>query len=499
MLNKNKISLVNKKKRVKVLFVAAEASPLAKVGGLGDVVGSLPKSLMLLGAETRLVLPFYKNLFFKHKPKLFKKNVLVELDNRPERFDLYQTFLPASKVAVYLLKHRFFDRPDIYWGSKKIKFNQHLIGDIERYTFFSKAVVELMRYLDWQPEVIHCHDWHTSLLPTYIDEYSIKYKNFSNIKTLLTIHNLANQGAGSLDVVDYGGLHHDLTPALMEDYYDKDGNVLDLLKVGILSADYINTVSPSYAKEILTKQYGEGLEKYLWRRKNNLLGIVNGIDTDIFDPQKDKYLYKNYSDKNFVKGKGVNKFSLQKNLHLELSNKPLFGLVTRLFTQKGLDILLPALEHFLVKGQIQLVFLGSGQQDYENSLKFLAKKYPKLVAGKIGFDIKLAQKIYAASDFFLMPSAFEPCGLGQMIAMRYGSLPIVRATGGLKDTVRNNKNGFVFGKYSSVDLQKAINKALRLYQNKKALQRTIQRAMREDFSWGVSAKQYIALYKKLLK
>jgi starch synthase len=314
---------------------------------------------------------------------------------------------------------------------------------------------------------VHCHDWHTALVPTFLDEYTLKYQSFPHIKTILTIHNLANQGKTKLDILDYAGLHRDLTPAVMEDYYDQDGQILDLMKIGILSADRITTVSPSYAKEILTKEYGEQLEKYLLRRQKHLSGIVNGIDTDFFDPSQDKFIYKKYNHKNFSIGKAINKEKLQKSLSLAVEKSvPMFGLVTRLFQQKGLDILIPVLEKLIIKEKLQLVALGSGLLEYEQALLDLQAKYPQRVSVKIGFDERLAQRIYAASDFFLMPSAFEPCGLGQLIAMRYGSVPIVRATGGLKDTV-NASRGLVFREYSQAELEKSMKKALRLIRHQR--------------------------------
>ncbi len=490
---------MSNKNKTKILFCAAEASPLAKVGGLADVVGSLPKALVKIGLDVHLILPYYAVIKGKYKTKLVKKDLPISLDGQQQRFDLYQTTLPNSKVPVYLVKHKFFDYPEIYFGAKKISLNKRLISDVERYTFFSKAVVELMKALDWQIDIVHCHDWHTALVPTFIDEYAVKYSSFPNTKTLLTIHNLANQGLSHLDILDYAGLHHDLTPAVMEDYYDQDGQILDLMKIGILSADHINTVSPSYAKEILTKQYGEHLEKYLLRRQKNLSGIVNGIDVDFFDPNKDKLIYQKYNYKNFGIGKKVNKQKLQKTFGLSVDQRiPLFGLVTRLFKQKGLDILLPAIEQFLKKEKFQLVVLGSGQVEYEKALKNLQSKYPKTVAVKIGFDARLAQKIYAASDFFLMPSFFEPCGLGQMIAMRYGSIPIVRATGGLKDTV-SSQSGLVFKKYSQSELERMIKKALRLYNAPRMFNNMVKYDMQLDFSWKKSALAYQKLYKKLLK
>jgi starch synthase len=288
-----------------------------------------------------------------------------------------------------------------------------------------------------------------------------------------------------------------MTPALMEDYYDKDGDVIDFMKVGILSADYINTVSPNYAKEILTKEYGEGLEQYLQRRKKNLYGIINGIDVRVFDPQKDKFLKKKYSLKTVGKNKKINKQFLQTKQGLAKNDVPLFGLVSRLVSQKGMDILVPALDKVLAKNEMQVIVLGTGDPMIEKQVVALAKKYPKKVKANITFSLDMAQRIYAGSDFFLMPSRFEPCGLGQMMAMRYGTVPIARKTGGLKDTVKNNKTGVVFEKYTITATKVALEQALKIYNNPVKMEKMVKAGMKEDFSWENSAKMYKNLYKKL--
>jgi len=488
-------------KRKLIVMTAAELAPLVKVGGLGDVIGSLPKALNKLGVNIKLIIPYYGSISkSKYSVKLVKKKIELNIDNQKTFFDVYKTKLPKTSINIFLIKHKVFNSKNIYTGKRKYisktKYSRS-IGDIERFTLFSKAVVETIKELKWQVDVLHCHDWHTALIPTFVDEYSLLHKNFKNIKTLFTIHNLANQGISGLDIVDYACLHKRLTPALMEDYYDKDGDKIDAMKIGILSADYINTVSPTYAKEILTKEYGEDLEKYLQRRKNHLAGIVNGLDLNLFNPQKDKYIKKQYSLKNVFSNKLVNKEYLQKISKLPNIDVPVFGLVTRLVSQKGLDILIPALKQILKKEDIQLVVLGTGQPEYEDDFKELEKLYPDKVKANITFSIDLAQEIYAGSDFFLMPSRFEPCGLGQMIAMRYGSVPIVRATGGLKDTVKNNSTGFVFSKYNITNMKKVMLKVLTVYGNKVKMKKMIKNIMKEDFSWDRSAKEYLKLYNKL--
>jgi starch synthase len=490
-----------KNKKISVLMAGAELVPLVKVGGLGDVMGSLPKELVRLGVSVKIIIPFYGTIDKKkYKIKLVKKSLSMDIDDRTVKFDLYQTVLPGTKIPIFLVKNRIFDGKDVYVGKHKYikgKVYSRRIGDVERFVFFSKTIVETVKQLKWKPDVIHAHDWHTALLPTFIDEYSLADKNFANTRTLFTIHNLASQGIAGLDIVDYGSLHHNLTPALMEDYYDKDGDKIDMMKIGILSADFINTVSPNYAKEILTKEYGENLEKYLQRRKKHLFGVLNGIDLDFFDPSKDKLIYKKFNVKNRKTNKLVNKQSLQAEMKLPKEDVPVFGLVSRLVNQKGLDILVPALDKILAKEDVQVVILGTGQPEHEQAFKKLAKKYPKKLKAKITFNIGLAQKIYAGSDFFLMPSLFEPCGLGQMIAMRYGTLPIARATGGLKDTVKHNITGVIFKKYNQTATKKSLEQAIKIYKNKTKLNKMISTAMRQDFSWQRSAKEYIKFYKKL--
>ncbi|MBT7552895.1 glycogen synthase [bacterium] len=489
------------KKKLEVLFVGAELAPFVKVGGLGDVMGSLPKGLVKQGVNIKMILPFYGAIDTKkYKSKLVKKNINLDIDDKQVKFDLYQTLLPGTKISVFLVKHKMFNGKDIYVGGRKYmkgRVYSRSVSDIERFVFFSKAVAETIRTMKWKLDVVHAHDWHSAILPTFIDEYSLEDKNFANIKTLFTIHNLANQGISGLDIVDYGGLHQKLTPALMEDYYDKDGDKIDMMKIGILSADFVNTVSPNYAKEILTKEYGEKLETYLLRRQKHLSGIVNGIDIDFFDPSKDKLIYKKYNAKNRKVNKAFNKQALQKEMKLPQDDVPVFGLVSRLVNQKGLDILVPVLDKILAKNDVQVVILGTGQPEHEQAFKQLAKKYPEKLSANITFNITMAQKIYAGSDFFLMPSLFEPCGLGQMIAMRYGTLPLVRATGGLKDTVKHGVTGVVFKKYTQVATKKAFEQAIRIYKNKPKFNKMISTAMHQDFSWDKSAKDYIKLYKKL--
>ena len=443
------------KNKLKILIAAAEITPIAKVGGLGDVIGALPKALNKLNLDVRLIMPFYglidKN---KYKIRLSKKNIKVG----DALINLWQTSLPGSTVPLYLIEHGFFKNKKIY--STALAEGP---TDIEKFTFFSQAILESIKNVDFKPDIIHLNDWHTAPVASLIKTDRF----FKSTKTLLTIHNLANQGITKTK-------NH--------------------LAEGILNSDLINTVSPTYAKEILTKEYGAGLEKILAKKRNRLHGILNGIDTDFFNPATDESIKQKYSLKNLEK-KTANKTELQKQLGLpQDKNAVLVGLVTRFVWQKGVELIT---EKFS-KLNCQFVFLGTGEKKYEDALLDLAKKYPRQFSVQIKFDEQLAHKIYAASDIFLAPSRFEPCGLTQMIAMRYGSIPIVRATGGLADTV-NDKNGFTFKKYSSEELYKTIDEALTIfYKNKKVWHRLETNGLKQNFSWEKSAGEYLKLYKKLI-
>ena len=477
-------------RKIKVLHLAAECKPFAQVGGLGDVVGALPPALAKLGLDISVLIPKYDVINSRrYHLRLVAKKLQVNIGSDRQFFDLYQTKLQNSAVNYYFLDHPLFHKGQVYISKTR---NKKLI-DLERFAFFSKAAVEVIKHFWPRPDVVHTHDWHTALVPSFLDQAANHYAGFHQIRTLFTIHNLGNQGQTGRDFVDYLQINPAEEPAIFEDYNDDD--YLNLMKIGILSADLITTVSPTYAKEILTPRYGFKLQDYLDRRRQDLTGIINGLDVKLFDPATDQSLVKNYSSQNWRSNKKLNKYALQKRLGWPTSDRPLFGLVSRLVQQKGLDILLPSLKK-LIKKDWQLVVLGSGQPKYEKALESLAKRYPAKVSVSLKFDLKLADQIYAASDFFLMPSQFEPCGLGQLIAMRYGSLPIVRATGGLKDTVSHNQTGLVFNDYSAAALTRALGQALVLYQSKKWYT-MVKNAMRQDFSWSESAKKYQQLYQKL--
>lgn len=479
------------KNKLKVLFTAAEAAPLAKVGGLGDVVGSLPKALLRLGIDVRIFLPLYGSIDRKKLDlKLISKNIIIETSAGNEKFSLWQTRLPHSRLIVYLIDHRFFSGKEIY---RKNKFVEGSVGidDIKKFTFFSCALLEAAKLINFQPNIIHLNDCHVAAVLDFLKTTYLRDNFFKKVKTLYTIHNLASQNVAKPEIIGFSKLDPDL-PVIKADLADGD---INFMVQGILGADLVSTVSPTYSREILTHYQGAGLEKILEKRRKDLSGITNGIDTAAYDPATDRAIKKRYSLKT-VGGKTANKLSLQKKLGWPADPKlALVGVVTRLVWQKGMELL----SDRILKLPARFVILGTGSQDVEDRLTALAKAYPDKLAVRIGFDEKLARQIYAAADLFLVPSRFEPCGLTQMIAMRYGTVPVVRKTGGLSDTV-DPAVGFAFKKYDREALFKCLKSALDAYYNEPVRWKKLQKTgMKQDFSWDRPAKEYLKLYKKLLK
>lgn len=457
---------------MKILFVSSEVVPFAKTGGLADVAGSLPIALEKLGIEIKIVMPKYK---------------MVKVNED-------RTIIGRTLEVLFIENEKYFNRDQLYGD----KFGDYP-DNLERFAYFSKSCLELLKKINFKPDVIHCNDWQTSLIHVYLKTI---YKNdqfFYNVKTMLTIHNLSYQGLFDKSHFIKSGLDRSLFTIEGLEFYDK----VNILKGGILFSDLITTVSPTYSREIQTKEFGYGLEGVLKSRSQQLYGILNGIDYDIWNPKTDKHIAKNY-DANDIKAKCVNKEDLQKVSGLNVDrNIPLIGIISRLADQKGLD-LISAIIRDLLKSKLQFIVLGTGDNKYHVLFEKIAKLYPKRTSINLKFDAILAQKIYAGCDMFLMPSRFEPCGLGQMICLRYGTIPVVRLTGGLKDTIEEydaatgQGNGFVFSQYSSSELLAAIKRSLELYKNKKEWQQLTKRAMGYDFSWESSAKEYMRLYKKLL-
>jgi len=461
-------------------MAAAEVAPLAKVGGLADVVGSLPPAVKKLGVDVRVVMPLYGSI---DKKKYGLKKIYPDLEVPSGRnfgkINIYQAKLPKTSVLVY-----FIDCPK-YFGGQEV----YAAGDnSKRFLFFSLSLLYSLPAIGFKPDIIHCHDSHTALIPDILKTTNLEF--LKGIKTLFTIHNFQYQGKTGTEILSTGNLSKDSLKTLSRDAQDGD---INFMVQGVLNSDIITTVSPTYSKEIITKAYGEDLDNIIRKRKKDLYGIVNGIDIDFFDPRKDKFIFKNYSAKSLEK-KQENKLALQKRLGLpQDKDKPMAALISRFAWQKGLELITKK----LCQPDCQLVFLGTGDPKYERQLKSLARKFPKKVSANIMFDVKLAQQIYAGADIFLMPSRFEPCGLGQMIAMRYGTVPVARATGGLADTV-DEKVGFKFKKFSEPEFRKTLDRALKIYYNKPEKWKRLQiNCMKKDFSWDKSAREYLKLYKKL--
>jgi starch synthase len=473
-------------KKLKIAMLSAEIAPFAKAGGLGDVVGSLPKGLVKLNCDVRLLMPLYGSIDReKFKLKKIISNIEICSGGHKRKINIFKSFLPNTKIEVY-----FIDAP-FYFKTKKI----YMPGDnAERFLFFSLACLHAMPNIGFAPDIIHCHDFHTALIPDLLKTLQISY--FKDTKTVFTIHNLNYQGKTDIEVLSTGGLTKDSLKSLSQDARDGD---INFMVQGIINADAVTTVSPTYAKEIKTSAYGAGIEKVIGANRHKISGILNGIDTDVFNPARDKDIKQKYSASS-LKKKIVNKNYLQNLSKLKTGkNKAVVGFISRLVWQKGLELITEELIRDL---DAQFVFLGSGHAQYETQLKNLAKKYPGKVSVNLKFDSKLAQMIYAGADIFLMPSRFEPCGLVQLIAMRYGTIPVIRATGGLADTVKNYRekkaNGFTFKDFDSGVLFNTLHKALRIYYNEPKLWRELQlNGMREDFSWDKPAKEYVKLYKKV--
>jgi starch synthase len=486
--------------RIKVLFTAAELNPIAKVGGLADVMGALPKALVKLGVDVRIVIPKYGIVDEKKYPlKKVIDNIPVPFKKTQEKITVFTAPLPGSSIPVYLIDNlNYLGQGGVYFGADGSSTG--LSKEAERFSFFSRSCLAIFEPLHWYPDIIHCHDWHVSLLPLLLKILASRDKKLRHIKTVLSIHNLEYQGRyNARQIMDLVGLKATDYPTLS---VLRDGDLISLQQA-ILICDYLCTVSPAYAKEIITPQYGAGLSGDLAQRQNTLIGILNGIDVDRFNPATDRDVAATYTARDFS-NKEKCKAALQKTCGLAVNNNiPTIGVVSRLAEQKGLD-LVAAVADALVGAGAQLIVLGTGLPALETLMKNIAAKHPENIYSKIAFDPHFAQQVYAGSDLFLMPSKFEPCGLGQMIAMRYGTVPIVRATGGLKDTVADYNeqtgvgDGFVFEQYAAGGLLNAITRALRLYQDKKKWHTIIRRIMKKDFSWDQSASQYIAVYRRIL-
>lgn len=472
---------------MKCLFCSSEAIPFISTGGLGDVSGTLPKYLNKKNTDCRVILPLYKDIPYDLK-KNFKylKNFYVPVSWRNQYCGVFE--YEYENVKYYFLDNEYYFKRNGIYGH---------FDDAERFVFFSRAILEFIRHIDFYPDIIHCNDWQTSLVPVYLSLYYSNTSKYENIKTLFTIHNIQYQGKYSKDIMKeiVGAPQESIS--LLE--YD---GCINFMKGGIETAHFVSTVSKTYAEEIMDPFYSYNLDGILKSRKWKVSGILNGIDEKIYNPNTDKLIYKNYSIKN-ISAKKQNKIALQRRLNLiENSTAPLIAMVTRLTSHKGIDLIIKIIEEIIKENNMQFVILGSGEKKYEDFFKNMQFKYQGRVNASFGFIPELSHKIYAASDIFLMPSLYEPCGLSQMIAMKYGSIPIVRETGGLKDTVKDSLDGkgtgFTFKNYDPYDMKKAIARALEGYKNKSGWQTLMARAMKQDNSFNKSASEYIGLYDKLV-
>ncbi|MCD4738319.1 MAG: glycogen synthase [Anaerolineae bacterium] len=477
-------------KKLKVLILAAEAAPFAKVGGLADIAVALPRALRAVDVDARLLIPRYGNIRsedydFHH----VGRPIPVPIGPNESRVHLLETMIQGD-LPTYLIWH------DKYFSSCKEIYGFN--NDPQRFTFFSRAVIEVLKTLDWKPDVIHAHDWHTAPVVAWLNFYGRREPFYRDIATLYTIHNLAYQGLAGRLLLPFARMKE--LPHLP---VEPPGKV-SWMAQGIAHADLVNTVSPTYAREILEPEAGMGLGNLLLEREERLFGVLNGIDTELWNPDTDAALPQSFNTET-LSMRSVNKAALQREIGLQArKNVPFLGVISRLDRFKGLDILFPALKRLLDGEELQVVILGTGEAEYEAQLRDLQEQFPSQVRVFIKFDERLARRIYGGIDLFLMPSLFEACGLSQMIAMRYGAVPVVRATGGLVDTVLDldaqpqRGTGFVFAPFEAVALEGAVKRALALYSQPKRWVALQQRGMKMDFSWESSARTYVDLYRRAL-
>ena len=472
-------------------MISTEVEPFAKTGGLGDVLGALPKALATKGIDVRVVMPRYKAIPEKYKRVMkFKQYLYVAVGWRSQYCGVFEYH--KNGVTYYFIDNEY------YFGSSNL-YGEY--NEMERFSYFSKAALEMLQIIDFKPDIIHCHDWQSGIVPVLLDAFYKKTDFYKDIKTVFTIHNLKYQGRVDKKTAnDFLGLPAQYYASDKLEFYG-DANYM---KGGLVYADFITTVSPTYADEIKDPYFGEGLDGLLRAKSGRLGGILNGIDYDIYSPVNDKYIVKQYTDRSYLKGKRENKLALQTQLGLEVDKDvPLIGIVSRLTDQKGFDLVAGVMNDILQR-KCQMVVLGTGTQKYEELFQRYAWDNHRRVSANIMFDNAMAHKIYAGADMFLMPSQYEPCGLGQIISLSYGTLPIVRETGGLKDTVTpyneftGEGNGFSFSTYNAHDMLSTIDKALNLYEEPKKWNAVVRAAMKCNFSWDESAQHYINVYEHII-
>lgn len=472
---------------MKILFVATEAHPFIRTGGLGDVIGSLPEKIAQIGNDVRVVIPKYSAIKDEFKSKMIHlRNFNVKVGWRNQYCGIEE--FKYKNVTFYFVDNEYyFKRDGVIYGH---------YDDGERFAFFDRAVLEMIKQIEWCPDVMNCNDWHCGMIPTLFKLEYIKDNFYKDMKIVFTIHNLLFQGVYAPEILP------ELFGYSLEQYENgilKFNDGVSFMKGAVLYSDKITTVSNSYAQEIKTAEYGEKLDGVLRDRSSDLIGIVNGIDYHEYDPETDEFIAQRYC-KDEIEKKVENKLAIQKELGLLVDKDiPMIAIISRLTNQKGIDLLMNEAE-FLINNNVQLVVLGTGDKQYEDYFKELSNKCSDKVATIITFDTALSHRIYAAADMFLMPSRFEPCRLGQLIALRYGTVPIVRETGGLKDTIEPYNeyahvgNGFSFKNYYSYELMQTINYALKIYENKEEWSKIVKNAMNSDNSWDISAIEYLNVY-----
>lgn len=466
---------------MKIVMVASECNPLCKTGGLADVIYSLSRELALQNHEMYVFLPYYSKLKPKKLDVEFLKSTYVDMSWRHQYVGAYKTVIDGVNF-ILVDNEQYFNR-DAFYG---------YADDGERFAFFALAVQKLLHELKLRADIVHVHDWQAAMLPALmkgapLDRFKPKF--------VLTIHNPAFKGY--LDKMALGNLYN-----LSDDMYDSGAvrlnNMVSTLKAGIYFADKITTVSPTHRNELLTKELSQGLSDVLEFRKDDFCGIVNGVDTVEFDPENDKKIAMNYSEKAYKMGKKVCKNALNSYFGFKNTTAPIFGLVSRLTWQKGIDLILKNADYMVSKGA-NLVFLGSGEKELEDAVQSLRNKYPDQVGVYIGYNDELAHKVYAGSDFFLMPSLFEPCGIGQIIAQRYGTLPVVRETGGLVDTVHAEIDGFSFAEYDYKSMRYVLDRIFDVWNDKVFMDKLIKNCLSLDLSWKASADKYLGIYEELIR
>ncbi len=470
---------------MKVLYATSEAYPYAMSGGLADVAGALPKALRKRLIGCRVVLPLYDTISEEMRNSMqFVTSITVPVAWRRQYCGIFEA--KHDGVIYYFIDNQYYFKRGTLYGH---------YDDAERFAFFSRAVLEMIPHIDFVPDIIHCNDWQTALIPVFLDTLYRMVDPYKNIRTVFTIHNIQYQGKYGTELIgDVLGLPDEYSHIVE---YDR---CVNLMKGAVECADRVTTVSPTYAEEIKDPWFAHGLDGIIRDRAFKLLGIVNGIDVDVYNPETDTHLWKNYSAED-MSGKAVNKAELQKLCGLpERPEVPVIGIVTRLVSHKGVDLIKAVFEDILAQ-DVQFVILGSGELEFETFFHNQMLRHPDKVALKLGFIPDLAHKIYAGADVFLMPSKSEPCGLAQMIALRYGTIPVVRETGGLKDTVTdsgdNEGNGFTFQSYNAHDMAYAVQRAIEGFHNN-GWNVLRKRAMECDNSWGKSAGVYIKMYKEIL-